>query len=81
MTDTRKAAAPAKDDQKADNLSSATNPTESGALMEDTIKDRIDLNDPAVDDKPREGLPAESNQIDFNDPRTAAQIAADEAKA
>lgn len=63
-------------DVESDNLAPATVVTESGALMEDTIKQRIDLTAPAVDNEPRKGLPPESNQIDFNDPRTDDQIAA-----
>jgi hypothetical protein len=51
-----------------DNLSPATKPEASGALQEPEIAARIDLNHPAVDSNPREGLPARSNQIDFNDP-------------
>jgi hypothetical protein len=40
----------------------------SGALVEPTIKDRVDTKHPAVDDEPRKGLPETSNRIDFNDP-------------
>lgn len=44
---------------------------ESGALMETGIKQKVteQLGHPAVDNRPRLGLPPESNQIDFNDPR------------
>jgi hypothetical protein len=71
---TKKVAAPATKPAEADKLAPATEPTESGALMEDTIKERIDLGHPAVDDQPRKGLPPESNQIDFNDPRSAREV-------
>lgn len=43
--------------------------TESGALMETGVKEVVDLEHPAVDNKPRMGLPEHSNRIDFNDPR------------
>lgn len=53
-----------------DKLSPATSDDieASGAMVEPTIKDRIDTKHPAVDDEPRKGVPATSNQIDFNDP-------------
>lgn len=40
----------------------------SGALIEDGVKDTVDLEHPAVDDRPREGTSVASNLIDFNDP-------------
>lgn len=53
-----------------DKLSPATSEDleASGALVEPTIKDRVDTKHPAVDDEPRKGLPETSNRIDFNDP-------------
>jgi hypothetical protein len=51
-----------------DNLAPATEPEASGALQEPTIAERVDTEHPAVDDRPRKGLPETSNQIDFNDP-------------
>jgi hypothetical protein len=52
----------------AQNLAPATEPDASGALVEPAILEGVDTSHPAVDDQPREGLPASSNQIDFNDP-------------
>jgi hypothetical protein len=40
----------------------------SGAFVEPEIKERIDVDHPAVDNNPRAGQPAIANQIDFNDP-------------
>jgi len=39
-----------------------------GAIVEAGVRDAIDFEHPAVDNRPRRGLPAVSNQIDFNDP-------------
>jgi hypothetical protein len=58
----------ADQDQKIDNLSPATQPDASGALVEPEILERVDTNHPAVDDNPRKDMPADSNRIDFNDP-------------
>lgn len=40
----------------------------SGAIIEDSAKDAVDMTHPAVDANPRAGVPEHSNQIDFNDP-------------
>lgn len=40
----------------------------SGALIEPTIAEGIDVEHPAVDNTPRKGQPKAANQIDFNDP-------------
>lgn len=54
----------------------------SGAFQEPEIKDRIDVDHPAVDNKPREGVRKVDNQIDFNDPtKTDEQAVADNLKA
>lgn len=77
------AMAPLKNDaDQADKLTGASPETvESGALQELEIAQRIDTAHPAVDDKPREGLPPESNQIDFNDPRPIEVVRAEAQKA
>ena len=62
-----------------DNLSPATKPDASGALQEPEIAQRIDTTHPAVDDEPRKSLPAESNQIDFNDPTIDGKVAVERA--
>ena len=50
----------------------------SGAFVEPTIKDRIDVDHPAVDNNPRAGQPAVANRIDFNDPtKTSAEAVQD----
>lgn len=40
----------------------------SGAIIESGVRERIDFEHPAVDNRPRFGLPEHSNRIDFNDP-------------
>jgi len=70
------AAAPAAEPDK---LSPATAVEPSGALQEPEISERIDTSHPAVDDQPRKGLPAESNQIDFNDPTIDGKVAVERA--
>lgn len=49
-------------------LKPATKTEASGALIEPDLAAQSVPNHPAVDANPREGVPAESNQIDFNDP-------------
>lgn len=49
-----------------DNLSKATEASASGAIIEPEIAKVPDH--PSVDTNPRAGVPAESNQIDFNTP-------------
>lgn len=61
-----------------DKLKPATEVAASGAMIEPTIVERIDYAHPAVDNEPRKGQPARSNQIDFNDP-TLTQAEAVEA--
>lgn len=51
-----------------DNLAPATEFAASGAVIEPTIVERVDMSHPAVDNEPRKGQPAVANQIDFNDP-------------
>ena len=51
-----------------DKLSPATETAASGALVEPEIAKESVPDHPAVDANPRKGVPAESNQIDFNDP-------------
>lgn len=48
----------------------------SGALVEPEVLTEINVTHPAVDNAPRAGLPAEASRIDFNDPRSAADIRA-----
>ena len=55
-------------DAPADNLAPATTFEASGATIEPTIVERVDMSHPAVDDKPRGGTTADQNRIDFNDP-------------
>jgi len=40
----------------------------SGAIIEEGVRTAIDFEHPAVDNRPRFGLPEHSNRIDFNDP-------------
>jgi len=54
----------------------------SGAFVEPTIKERIDVDHPAVDNTPRAGQPADANRIDFNEPsKPSDQAVADNLKA
>jgi hypothetical protein len=39
-----------------------------GAIVEAGVRDQIDFEHPAVDNRPRRGLPEVSNRIDFNNP-------------
>lgn len=49
-------------------LTPATETAASGAVVEPEIAKQSLPDHPAVDRNPREGVPPESNQIDFNDP-------------
>lgn len=71
---TKKTEAPASKD-----LAPATKPDASGALVEPAILEGVDTAHPAVDDQPRQGLPPESNRIDFNDPHKSGSEAVAEA--
>ena len=51
-----------------DKLSPGTKTAASGAIIEKEIAEDSVPDHPAVDRNPRKGVPAESNQIDFNDP-------------
>lgn len=51
-----------------DSLTPATKTAASGAVVEPEIAKDSLPDHPAVDRNPREGVPPESNQIDFNDP-------------
>lgn len=51
-----------------DKLGKATKTEASGAIIEPGIASASVIDHPAVDTNPRAGVPAESNQIDFNDP-------------
>jgi hypothetical protein len=53
---------------EADNLAPATEVAASGTFIEPEIVARVDTDHPAVDNAPRKGAPATSNQIDFNTP-------------
>lgn len=64
VADARQQTEPAK----VDVLTPATEIEASGALIEPTIVERVDVDHPAVDNNPREGASVASNQIDFNDP-------------
>lgn len=67
---------------KPDDLSPATEVAASGALIEPEIVERVDTDHPAVDNAPRKGQPAVSNQIDFNDPsKSDAEAVVDNLKA
>lgn len=71
-----KAAAAKADDKKLENVGDANNGDKgaastmeaSGAIIEDSAKDAVDLSHPAVDSEPRAGVPEHSNTIQFNDP-------------
>ena len=71
---TRKAA-PKK---AGDELTPATKTAASGALVEKEIAESSVIEHPAVDANPREGVPAASNQIDFNNPRKSQEDAVKE---
>lgn len=65
-----------------DNLAPATEFDASGAVIEPTIVERVDMEHPAVDNEPRKGQPVVANQIDFNDPtKTEAEAVEDNLKA
>jgi len=67
---------------KLDDLKPATDVAASGALIEPTIVERIDVDHPAVDNTPRKGQPVVSNLIDFNDPtKTDEETVANNLKA
>ena len=51
-----------------DKLKPATAATASGAVIEPDLAAASLPDHPSVDRNPREGVPAESNQIDFNTP-------------
>lgn len=49
-------------------LTPATETAASGAIVEPDLAKASVIDHPSVDTNPREGVPAESNQIDFNTP-------------
>lgn len=49
-------------------LSPATETAASGAMIEKDLAKASVTEHPALDTNPRKGVPAESNQIDLNDP-------------
>ena len=51
-----------------DKLTPATETAASGAIVEPEIAKQSIAKHPSVDANPREGVPPESNQIDFNTP-------------
>lgn len=61
-----------------DKLTPATTTAASGAIVEREIAEGSVPDHPAVDNNPREGVPAESNQIDFNNPRKTQEQAVKE---
>lgn len=67
MAGTTKKVADAKD-ANADTLTKATEFAASGAVIEPTIIERVDMSHPSVDDNPRAGATKEMNAIDFNEP-------------
>lgn len=54
--------------ENADKLAKATDFEASGAVIEPTIVERVDMTHPSVDDNPRADSTPEMNQIDFNEP-------------
>ncbi|HEX2594799.1 MAG TPA: hypothetical protein VHL34_25075 [Rhizomicrobium sp.] len=62
----------------AANVAPASTFSPSGAPHQTT---EFDPGHPAVDNDPRAGTTAEQNRIDFNDPRSAAEIAAEQLEA
>lgn len=65
-----------------DSLTPATETAASGAIVEPGIAKGSVIDHPAVDANPRAGVPAESNQIDFNDPtKDQAEAVAENLKA
>lgn len=71
----RSRAAPATAPAAPDKLQPAQEFAASGATIEPTIVDRVDMKHPAVDDEPRAGTTAVQNRIDFNDPTISGQEA------
>ncbi len=67
MTITTKKVADAKD-ANTDTLKKATEFAASGAVIEPTIVERVDMSHPSVDDNPRAGTSPDMNRIDFNEP-------------
>lgn len=51
-----------------DKLTPATETAASGAIVEPDLAKASVIDHPSVDANPRAGVPAESNQIDFNTP-------------
>lgn len=58
-----------------DKLTPSTKTAASGAIVEKEIAEGSAPDHPAVDNNPRAGVPAESNQIDFNNPRKTQEEA------
>ncbi|PKB19652.1 hypothetical protein B0I00_1892 [Novosphingobium kunmingense] len=56
-------------------LKPATETAASGALIEKDLAEASVIDHPAVDANPRDGVPAQSNQIDFNDPTLSPEEA------
>lgn len=67
-----KANAPAE--QKADKLAPATEFAASGAIIEPTIIERVDMSSDSVDSNPRERSTADMNRIDFNEPSAITPV-------
>ncbi|MFH5927074.1 hypothetical protein [Roseomonas xinghualingensis] len=69
-TKTTEATKPAEETKPADlgQAEATTTTATSGATVEPRIVEELPMDHPAVDSKPREGLPPESSRIDFNDP-------------
>lgn len=61
-----------------DKLTPAKKTAASGAIIEKEIAEGSVPDHPAVDRNPRSGVPAESNQIDFNDPTKSQKEAVEE---
>ena len=68
MANKKKGAAKTVAAKPGDKLAPATTTAASGAIIEPDLASASVIDHPSVDTNPREGVPAESNRIDFNTP-------------
>lgn len=78
MTKPKKGATKTVAKKAGNKLTAATKTAASGALIEKDVAEASVIDHPAVDANPREGVPAESNAIDFNNPRKTQEEAVEE---
>jgi hypothetical protein len=60
------------------NIKPATEFEASGAVIEPSVVDGVDMAHPAVDDNPRKDTTKDMNKIDFNDPTKTPEEAVEE---